>query len=388
MSKKAFLAAEKLIIIILIAFVIIIFFGFLFYGNPIMGWLRALPGYNYPEEEIEINVDLNEIPTTGCDFNHIAGFVGKVEGNKLQQIFSSLSNGQQIYILTDREKKSVEASNIYIKGEDEDNAELYYNIVNFGEIKIGSINNEKISILSEFFDLNSEFFQKARINDLIGLNKLNIYPETLVQYFARLHESVYNSGVLCKTDEDMAKETSLIKPINSPGEDIMLNFDLSFGLVDKWFKDKYYEAKLPKEIINSKEEYMRDARISKKGKVLVVHTSGFYYKNDFHIPVISENRNPLMIILSDGSAWLWTVETEINFFSDSVKVKDNSFIKLRDVSFTSSTTYNLQKDRPFVYEYYSVDKPNSGDILDWQYFAESNIKMSQEDFNYLIETLK
>lgn len=345
-KKKADLPISELMSIILVAVLIILVILFIFVRSNFLEYIRLLPGFEtMPASEVNVT-------NTGVGSSFCQNAVAYVQ-----------DAGNKVYLSKDQ--GTAQLSDIHFTS-DNNQGQVF-----FGKIIIGVISGGKISINSNFFDLNSQFYQQARINFLVG--NTGVDSVQLLGEFAQINNAVYtststSSGTLvCKSNADLANEGSLVK--NLWNSDKIVNINLKdfnpqikpsgfFSYV--WSYVPFFgssntkvEVNLPS-ILNYKGNTFKSFSIAKVKNIIYVYG----------------DNNPVMIIFSDGSIWF-----SQKYKDEILENADKQVVLNQDLGLNSYwwTVDNLDKKYWF----------GIGTI-----YLESNLKLSQSDYNSLQNLLK
>ncbi len=172
LAKRAVLATDKLLILVLVVFVVITVLIMMFRVD-INNFIRNLPGYSLPEDD---EIDPSEIDEGVEDSCTEIGKINAPEkGGK-----------QRIYFI--EEKTKLVATNLYWDADEEEGE-----IKIWGEnVEVAEIENGKVSVNLAFFDFDSVEHQEIRF-----------VPGVDVSYLAKLHNSYYfGSNFICAGDEE------------------------------------------------------------------------------------------------------------------------------------------------------------------------------------------
>ena len=167
--KKGEVAFEQIIILILVLLVVASVIMFI-YRNDILNYIRILPGYTLPEEDIIVTDIPEDIKTQAqqlCPGGGIVGYVGGLEG-------IPGFKEQYIYI------NGIGKTDLYWEG-DELNAEIRW-AKNLGNPKVASVKNGVIDILPIDLDID--------------------YTEEILAYLKLIHNSklLNVNKLLCKNE--------------------------------------------------------------------------------------------------------------------------------------------------------------------------------------------
>jgi hypothetical protein len=306
MNKKAEMAIEKVVGIIIAALVIILFLAFLFFQGSFLNWVKLLPSFGNDQQDKILTVD---VPIDTVD-NACQLHIGKVvrydkEINRGSNFIGQYPNICGVLSLPD----TCKFFGIYL--DFQNNIHLSNSLI--GDLDgriIGNIEGKIIKINPEVFNLNSDFNQRLRIysfnkNVIDGMSLQN----ALIQYLIVLDNAHLTDTDLwiCKSNEEYTTNSKdsegndKIKPAWPKSDNVEL-INLGENELGKPIKDgKAITLNLPI-YLNSDNSKIN---LYNNG-LLVKHSSSW-------INVLGILDTKLALVTSDGVIWLRGDYLESNF---------------------------------------------------------------------------
>lgn len=349
-SRKAQIGTSELMFLIIAVILIALVASFLFFKSNILDYLRNLPGYKLPSEDIQINIENNPDLQGGNPFceNRFAFVLGK-DGNLFKEAFFGKS--QYIHFLDTSGKNAIK-SYFYFSGGTERDSLIYSDA---SDEVVGSLEDGIIKVDQSLFDKSSFIYQKLRSDYLLGYSDINPgnYPLQLV----KLDNSYYSLGDLCKLKKDLDREEVDFKdswPENSNIEFIDISLNELNPLSEKNFFGTTKDVKVNlNNYFDSSVDSISEYYLLKSGNFLEIWGK-----------VNGGRDKKIGIILSDGSIWLNGRYTkEIFLRLDKYEIKVDAKKGISEVHFRLFDTSEL-----------------TGSLSDSVYY-ESNLKISDKVFN-------
>jgi len=367
--KRGDMAVSEIIALILVIIVVIVFFGFLFVKDPILNWMKNLPGYNVNENnsDREIGIPDTEVPGSCYGSENQVPEIKILEGSTRARALTLNQYNTKQYIFIANKN-----TNLYWKG-DEKNGEIIFDTLN---LKVGIVENGIVKIDSNLLNPDNIVYQKARIEKLNG-GKGGI-DSSLISDLIKLNGTRDVQNFLCKTKEQVDSENTLIIkawPESAGGKLINVNSnELKLQIVRKEFNifEKYFYGAL---------SYISPNAVNDIEKVTIVlpgvnsidsnfmktkKFSLFKYKNILLME--TDKGNHFGIIYPDGSVWIEQsfIFSEQSPFSEALFNKELIFRPDFSIDFSLPSIPDATGDHVPRDSYYYIGPPtlsNGGNSL-------------------------